>query len=157
MTAREPRRHPPPRGWLEYVGTSIGAVICDRIGRHAVIAGCGMTVAAVMMFAGTHMPTLAGAVIGIGLSALGWGIAIPVFLALALRVLSPAAVAAGIGWINGIGNLVAAFAPVVIGNSIARTGSFEAGLLVLVVGALISAVCLFSLARFRYEIIPVAV
>jgi cyanate permease len=109
-----------------------------------------MTVAAAMMFVGTHMATLAGAVIGIGLSALGWGIAVPVFFALALRVLPPGAVAAGIGWINGIGNLVAAFAPVLIGAIIARTGNFEAGLLVLVVGPLISAACLFSLARLRY-------
>jgi len=143
-------------GWLSslpflmmFIGEIVGAVICDRIGRHAVIAGCGMTVAAVMMYVGTQMATPTGAVIAMGLSTLGWGIAIPVFFALALRVLPAGAVAAGIGLINGIGNLIGALAPVLIGTVIAQTGSFESGLLVLVAGPLISAICLFSLAHAR--------
>ncbi len=139
-----------------FIGEIIGSVICDKIGRHAFVAGCGMTMAAAMMYVGTQMGTPGGAVIGMALSTLGWGIAIPVFFALTLRVLPPGAVAAGIGLINGIGNLVGALAPVLIGTIVAKTGSFDAGLLVLVAGPLISAACLFSLARVRYGVVSVA-
>ncbi len=150
-------------GWLSalpfvtmLIGEIIGSVICDKVGRHAFVAGCGMTLAAAMMYVGTQTGTAGGAVIGMGLSTLGWGIAIPVFFALTLRVLPPGAMAAGIGLINGIGNLVGALAPVFIGTIIAQTGRFDAGLLVLVVGPLISAMCLFILARVRYGDVSVS-
>ncbi len=133
-----------------FCGEVGGALASDRIGRHAVIAGTGMLVAALMMFVGTQMPSTTGALVAMTISACGWGVAIPTYFALTLRVLPPSAVAAGVGVFNGVGNLVGALAPVLIGAIIAETGSFDSGLLVLVGAPLISAVSLFSMAGLRY-------
>ncbi len=133
-----------------FCGEIGGAFVSDKIGHHAAIAGAGMLVAAVMMFVGTQMPTTIGAVIAMAISAGGWGVTIPTYFALTLRVLPPAAAAAGIGVFNGVGNLVGALAPVLIGAIIASTGSFDSGLLVLVGASLISGISLCSLAALRY-------
>jgi MFS family permease len=133
-----------------FVGEVGGALLSDRIGRHALVAACGMLLAAGMMYVGTLMPDATSAVLAMGVSALGWGVAIPTYFALTLRVLPPGAVAAGVGVFNGVGNLAGAAAPVAIGVVIASTGSFESGLMVLVGAPLLAAVSLLSLAVMRY-------
>ncbi len=135
---------------MMFIGEVAGALMCDKVGRHALIAACGMTVAGVMMYLGTQMATANGAVLLMGVSTLGWGIAIPTFFALALRVLPKDAVAFGVGIFNGVGNLVGALAPVLIGTIIAQTGSFDSGLLVLVAAPLMSACCITLAMKVGY-------
>lgn len=134
---------------LMFVGEVGGAFLSDKIGRHAIIAGSGMLVASVAMFLVPHMYTPTTAVLAMAVSAMGWGVAIPTYFSLTLRVLPPGAVAAGVGVFNGVGNLVGSLAPVLMGWLIGTSGSFNSGLMVLVVAPLISAVSLFTMARLR--------
>jgi hypothetical protein len=61
-------------------------------------------------------------------------------------------VAAGVGLLNGIANLIGALAPVLIGIIITQTGSFDSGLMVLVAALLMAAICLFSLATDAHAV-----
>ena len=57
--------------------------------------------------------------------------------------------ATGIGIINGIGNLVGACAPASIGFIVAGTGSYKAGLLVIVVASVLGSLALLPMVRFK--------
>ena len=134
---------------LMFLGEVGGAFLSDRIGRHALVIAAGMLMAATAMYGATLMPDATTTVLAMGVSACGWGVAIPTYFALTLRVLPPGAVAAGVGIFNGVGNLAGAGAPVAIGALIAGTGDFNAGLLVLVGAPLLAAVCILPLAMVR--------
>jgi MFS family permease len=132
-----------------FAGEVSGAVLGDKLGRHAIISGIGLTSAAVLMYAATRMPDAGGAIACMGLSAFSLGCAIPTYFACSLRVLPKGALALGSGLLNGVGNLVGAGAPVLIGFLITTTGSFQAGLMVLVGAPLIGAVGLFVMAVLK--------
>ena len=59
------------------------------------------------------------------------------------------AAASGVGVFNGIGNIVGALSPVAIGALIAHTGSFDAGLMVLVGATIAGSAAMIPLVR-RY-------
>ena len=53
----------------------------------------------------------------------------------------------GVGVFNGIGNIVGALSPVAIGALIAHTGSFDAGLMVLVGATIAGSAAMIPLVR----------
>jgi cyanate permease len=83
----------------------------------------------------------------IAVSAFFWGCSLPPLFALSLQILPARAVASGVGVFNGIGNIVGAFSPLVMGALIAHTGSFDAGLMVLVGAATLGSFVMLPLAR----------
>ena len=85
----------------------------------------------------------------IAVSAFFWGSALPPLFALSLQILPARAVASGVGVFNGIGNIVGALSPVAIGALIAHTGSFDAGLMVLVGATILGSATMIPLVR-RY-------
>jgi cyanate permease len=61
-----------------------------------------------------------------------------------------------VGVYNGIGNLVGAFAPLVMGWLIAKTGAFDAGLMVLVLAAVVGSCAMLPLLRTQKRTAPTA-
>jgi cyanate permease len=99
------------------------------------------------MYAVSVVPDPQTAALLIAASAFFWGSALPPLFALSLQILPPRAVASGVGVFNGIGNIVGAFSPVAMGALIAHTGSFNAGLMVLVGATTIGSLAMLPLVR----------
>jgi sugar phosphate permease len=132
---------------LMFAGEIASGVLADRTGRRALISTAGLFLAGALLFVGTQMGSPAAAAVVIALSAACWGLATPSELSLAMRVLPPGATSAGIGLINGIGNLVGAAAPAAIGVVVAATGSFGSGLLVVVGMSMVCSLALLPMIR----------
>ena len=75
-----------------------------------------------------------------------WGACTTSKNALGLNILPTGAVSTGVGLYNGIGNLVGALSPFVMGVLIGKTENFEAGFLVIVASAIIGSCALVPLA-----------
>ena len=134
---------------LMFFAEIIAGYIADRTGKYALLACGGLLTAGVLAFIGTRVadPQLAAVIIAFGAAA--WGVATPTQYGLALRVLPTGTTATGIGIINGIGNLVGACAPAVIGFIVAGTGSYKAGLLVIVIASVLGTLALLPMVRFK--------
>ena len=103
----------------------------------------------VVMYAVSVVSDAQTAALLIAVSAFFWGSALPPLFALSLQILPARAVASGVGVFNGIGNIVGALSPVAIGALIAHTGSFDAGLMVLVGATILGSATMIPLVR-RY-------
>ena len=125
----------------------MAATLSDKTGRRAWFSIVGLLAAGLLLFIATKVQDPHVAAIVIALSAGAWGFGIPTQYALALKVLPAAATATGIGVINGIGNLVGACAPALIGWIVAVTGSYQTGLLVIVIASVLGAASLVPMAR----------
>ena len=123
------------------------AILSDKTGRRAWFSIVGLLAAGILLLVATRVLDPHAAAIIIALSAGAWGFGIPAQYALAMKVLPAAATATGIGVINGIGNLVGACAPALIGAIVAATGSYQTGLLVIVVASVLGAASLLPMAR----------
>ncbi|MEW6645283.1 MAG: MFS transporter [Pseudomonadota bacterium] len=133
--------------FMMFLGEILAAVLSDKIGRRAIVCFVGLLMAGVSMYAVSVIADAQTAVLMIAVSAFFWGAALPPLFALALQILPPRAVASGVGVFNGIGNIVGAFAPLAMGALIAVTGTFDAGLLVLVGAALVGSIAMLPLAK----------
>lgn len=135
--------------FLMFLGELLAAVLSDRLGRRAIICFGGLFSAGVAMYAVSVVPDAQTAALLIAVSAFFWGASLPPLFALSLQILPGRAVASGVGVFNGIGNIIGAFSPVVMGALIADTGSFNAGLMVLVGAAILGSFAMLPLVR-RY-------
>ncbi|WP_158810984.1 MFS transporter [Beijerinckia sp. L45] len=123
--------------------------IADRTGHKALVCVVGLFMAGVLLFVGTLVDDPHVAAIIIALSAGAWGFGAPPQYALAMKVLPASVTSTGVGVINGIGNLVGACAPALIGWLVALTGSFQVGLMIVVAAAVLSSLALIPLIRLR--------
>jgi sugar phosphate permease len=134
---------------LMFCGEILGGYISDRLGRRAIVCfiglfGAGALIYVVSLVADPHI-----AAIVMALSAGFWGAALPPLFALAAQIIPPAVTASGVGVYNGIGNLIGASSPLLMGWIIGTTGNFNAGLMVLVLAGVIGACAMLPLVR-RY-------
>jgi sugar phosphate permease len=132
---------------LMFVGEVASGFISDRTGRRAILSIVGLLGAGILMYIGTVVSDPRLAAIVIALSAGSWGLGLPTHYAMAMRIVPSGVMSTGIGMINGIANLVGAFAPALIGAVVAHTGSFSSGLLVIVIAAIAGSLTLLPLVR----------
>jgi sugar phosphate permease len=133
--------------FMMFLGEVGAAFLSDRIGRRAIICFGGLFSAGVAMYAVSAVTDPQTAAILIAVSAFFWGSALPPLFALSLQIIPARAVASGVGVFNGIGNIVGALSPVAIGALIAHTGSFDAGLMVLVGATILGSAAMIPLVR----------
>jgi sugar phosphate permease len=132
---------------LMLLGELLSGFVSDKTGRRAILCIAGMFGAGLLMYAAARATDPYVAASLIALSAGFWGFSVPASFALILQVIPPAYTSTGIGMANGIGNLVGALAPALIGLIVAQTGSFEDGLMVLVLMSLVCPLALLPLVR----------
>jgi sugar phosphate permease len=133
--------------FMMFLGEVGAAALSDKIGRRAIICMVGLFSAGVAMYAVSVVSDAQTAAMLIAVSAFFWGSALPPLFALSLQILPARAVASGVGVFNGIGNIVGALSPVAIGALIAHTGSFDAGLMVLVGATIAGSAVMIPLVR----------
>ncbi len=130
-----------------FAGEVLSAILSDRLGRRATVCFVSLFSAGVSMYLVSAIQDNYAAALMIAVSAFFWGSALPSLFALGLEIIPSRATAAGVGVYNGVGNLVGAFAPLLIGMIISKTGSFDAGLLVLVGAAILGSTAMLPLMR----------
>jgi ACS family tartrate transporter-like MFS transporter len=134
-------------GWITMIPYLCGAAamifmgwLSDRLGerRWSLFWTCALSVAG-LVIAGLSVGTW-GAVIGMSIAAAGFYGTKGPFWSMPSTLLTGTAAAAGIAWINSVGNLGGFFGPSIVGWVRVQTGSFAGGLYTLAAFALISAV-----------------
>jgi sugar phosphate permease len=141
---------------LMLLGEIGGAVFSDRTGRRAATCFVGLLGAGVFMYVGARVFDPHLAALSIAVSAFFWGVSLPTLFALSLEIIPTNVTSAAVGVYNGIGNLVGAFAPLVMGWLIAKTGAFDAGLMVLVLAAVVGSCAMLPLLRTQKRTAPTA-
>jgi sugar phosphate permease len=132
---------------LMFIAEMTSGWLSDRLGKKALLCAIGLFGAGCLLYVGTVVQDPHVAAIVIALSAGCWGLGLPSQYALSMEVLPGPVIAAGIGVQNGIGNLVGASAPLLIGWIVGRTGSFHAGLLVIVIASIVGALVILPLVN----------
>jgi ACS family tartrate transporter-like MFS transporter len=134
-------------GWLTMIPYICGAIslvvvgwLSDRIGeRRWFLFGTCLTAAIGLGFAGLTIGTW-WALAGISLGTIGlYGTKGP-FWSMPTMFITGSAAAAGVAWINSLGNLGGFFGPTIVGWAKQLTGSYAGGLYALALWALLSAV-----------------
>jgi len=134
---------------MMFLGEVLAATLSDKLGRRAGVCFIGLFMAGALMYAVSIIPDARTAALTIAASTFFWGAALPPLFALSAQLLPPRALAAGVGVFNGLGNVVGAFSPVVMGALISATGNFDAGLMVLVGATILGSTAMLPLVR-RY-------
>jgi len=132
-----------------FLGEVIGAAVSDKVGRRALICCLSLLSAGISMYLVSIIPNAEGAALMIAVSAFCWGCALPPLFALGTQIIPIRSLHAGVGVYNGIGNIVGAFSPLIMGLLIAKTGAFDAGLLFLVGAAILGSLAMLPLLK-RY-------
>ena len=134
-------------GWLTmipYIFGAISMVVCgwisDHVGdrRWSLFTTCVISVVG-LVFAGMTVGT-SWSLVGIIIAAIGFYGTKGPFWSMPTMFLTGPAAAAGIAWINSLGNLGGFFGPTIVGWAKQLTGSFAGGLYALAICALVSAV-----------------
>ena len=134
-------------GWLTmipYIFGAISMVVCgwisDHVGdrRWSLFTTCVISVVG-LVFAGMTVGTW-WSLVGIVIAAIGFYGTKGPFWSMPTMFLTGPAAAAGIAWINSLGNLGGFFGPTIVGWAKQLTGSFAGGLYALAICALVSAV-----------------
>ena len=144
-------------GWITVIPWGASAAAMLAMGRHSDITGerrwhfalsCLLVAAG---FAASAVPSIPGPLRVAGLTAATVGImsAFAVFWALPTAILSGTAAAAGIAWINSVGNLGGYASPYFVGMVRDRTHSMTPALLALAAVALVAAALGLSVTRQR--------
>ena len=133
--------------FMMFIGEALAAILSDKVGKRALICFGGLFLAGVAMYAVSIVADARTAAALIAVSAFFWGCALPPLFALSLQILPARAVASGVGVFNGVGNIVGALSPLVMGALIAETGSFNAGLMVLVGATIVGSLAMLPLVR----------
>jgi len=134
---------------LMFCGEILGGYISDRLGRRAIVCFIGLFAAGALIYVVSLVADPHIAAIVMALSAGFWGAALPPLFALAAQIIPPAVTASGVGVYNGVGNLIGASSPLLMGWIIGTTGNFNAGLMVLVLAGVVGACAMLPLIR-RY-------
>jgi sugar phosphate permease len=132
---------------LLFAGVILSGYLSDKFGKKAILIFIGLAGAAVLLFAGTVASDRNTAALIIALSSGMFGLVIPATYALAQQIVPSSVVASGTGVMNGIANTVGALAPFAMGVVISATNNFDAGLMVLVVGALCCSCAILPLVK----------
>jgi MFS family permease len=133
-------------GWISVIPWSAATVAMIVAGRHSDIKGERRWHIALSLFVGaaafavSAIPGIPGPVglLALSLAAMGIVCANSIFWALPTGILSGAAAAAGIAWINSVGNLGGYVSPFVVGQIRDRTHSMVLALVVLSASALVA-------------------
>ncbi len=134
-------------GWVTMIPYIFGAIsmvvfgwISDRLSdrRWSLFATCVISVVG-LVFAGMTVGTW-WSLVGIVVAAIGFYGTKGPFWSMPTMFLTGPAAAAGIAWINSLGNLGGFFGPTIVGWAKQLTGSFAGGLYALAICALMSAV-----------------
>jgi len=134
---------------LLFAGVILSGLLSDRFGKKAILIFVGLAGAAILLYAGTVASDRNTAALIIALSSGFFGLAVPATYALTQQIVPPTVLASGTGVVNGIANTVGALAPFAMGLVISATNDFNAGLMVLVVGAFCCSCAILPLVR-RY-------
>ena len=134
-------------GWVSMIPYVCGAIamviwgwVSDRMGERRWNLFWGCVAATVgLVIAGSCVGT-AWAVVGMSIAAIGFYGSKGPFWSMPSMFLTGSAAAAGIAWINSLGNLGGFFGPSIVGWVKTSTGSFAGGLYCLAVFALMAAV-----------------
>ena len=134
------------------VGVLLMAVLGDRLNRRALLMSGGYLVAAVMVFLATNMTALTPLVALFALGVFFQSAYTGQEFAVVQRVAPEESIGSASGVYNGLSILLGGVGGSLIpGTIVAITGSFTAGMLSIVVGAVLAAIVLFILARvIRY-------
>jgi ACS family tartrate transporter-like MFS transporter len=139
---------------IPYVIGTLGMLVCGYITdrtrerRWNCFANCMIAVGGLLL-AGWSLGTWLS-LVGLSIATIGFYGMKPAFWPMPSLFLTGTAAAAGIAWINAVGNLAGTVTPFVVGWAKDMTGSFAAGLYVLAAFALMSAVVtLFALPPDR--------
>jgi sugar phosphate permease len=135
--------------FMMFLGEATAAILSDKIGKRAIICFVGLFMAGALMYVVSQVSDAQTAAIILSFSAFFWGASLPPLFALASQILPSRALAAGVGAFNGIGNVIGALSPLAIGLLIAKTGTFDAGLGLLVGATMIGSLAMLPLVR-RY-------
>jgi ACS family tartrate transporter-like MFS transporter len=148
-------------GWLTmipYICGAISMVFCgwlsDHIGdrRWSLFTTCMISAIGLIM-AGLTIGTW-WALVGITIAAIGFYGTKGPFWSMPTMFLTGAAAAAGIAWINSLGNLGGFFGPTLVGWAKDLTGSFAGGLYALALCALFSAVISLFWLHIPRRVVP---
>jgi sugar phosphate permease len=134
---------------LMFFGELASGYISDRLGRRAVVCFVGLFCAGALIYLVPMVANPYLAAIVMALSAGFWGAALPPLFALAANIIPPSVTSSGVGVYNGVGNLVGACSPLLMGWIIGVAGNFNAGLMVLVFSGVIGACAMLPLLK-RY-------
>jgi sugar phosphate permease len=121
---------------LMFFGEILGGFISDRLGRRAIVCFIGLFGAGALVYLVSLMANPYAAAVVLALSAGFWGAALPPLFAMAAQIIPPPAIASGVGVYNGVGNLVGACSPLLMGWITGAAGNFNAGLMVLVLAGI---------------------
>lgn len=132
---------------LMFLGEIGAAALSDWLGRRAIICCVGLFLAGALMYAMSVIADPYVAACVMALSAGCWGASLPTLFALALEIIPARVTGSGVGVYNGIGNLVGACSPFAMGWLISETGSFDAGLMVLVLAGVLGSCAMIPLLR----------
>ena len=132
---------------LMFFGELLGGYISDRTGRRAMVCFIGLFFAGALIYVVALVSDSATAAIVMAMSAGFWGCALPPLFALAAQIIPPSVTASGVGVYNGIGNLIGASSPLLMGWIIGSAGNFNAGLMILVVAGVVGACAMLPLIR----------
>src|SRR6185437_14277941 len=112
-------------------GEIASGLLADRI-RRSILCLVGLLGAGIFMFFGAIVSNPYEAAMLIALSSGCWGLTVPAVFAILLQMVPQNVAASATGVFNGISNTVGAMAPLAMGILIGATGSFDAGLFLLV-------------------------
>jgi sugar phosphate permease len=132
---------------LMFIGEITGGYVSDRIGHRAIVCFVGLFGAGALIYVVSLMADPYAAALVMALSAGFWGAALPPLFALAAQIIPPSVTASGVGVYNGVGNLVGAASPLLMGWIIGAVGNFNAGLMVLVLAGVIGSCAMLPLIR----------
>lgn len=134
------------------VGVLFMAALGDRINRRVMLMSGGYIIAAMMLYFATTMTALIPLVALFALGVFFQSAYTGQEFAVVQRVVSDTRVGSGSGVYNGLSILLGGVGgSIVPGTIVAITGSFTAGMLSIVCGAVLAAIALFALARaLRY-------
>jgi sugar phosphate permease len=134
---------------LMFFGEIAGGYVSDRIGHRAIVCFIGLFGAGALIYVVSLMADPYAAAIVMALSAGFWGSALPPLFALAAQIIPPSVTSSGVGVYNGVGNLIGAASPLLMGWIIGAVGNFNAGLMVLVLAGVVGSCAMLPLIR-RY-------
>ena len=128
-------------------GQFLSAWVSDAIGRRAVVCGVNLFMTGVFVYLTSIVPDATTAAWCVAISAGFWGGTAPALFTLGSQIMPAKVTAAGFGLYGGIGNIVGAFAPLIIGMLVASTGNFTAGLQFLVACCVLGSLAMIPLMR----------
>jgi nitrate/nitrite transporter NarK len=142
-------------GWISVVPWLCGAVAMILVGKHSDASGerrwhiAGSAILGAAAFAASAIPGISGVagIVALTFATIGIMCAFSTFWALPTSILSGTAAAAGIAWINSVGNLAGYVSPYVVGTIRVATHSMTLALLVLAAAAFMSATVTLYVTR----------